>query len=128
MVCQSLKFHLQGQRVKRKLAAQKNATSGEGSIKRPKYLYFDQLLFLLPQFEDRDKNSNLGTERNKEEEEANNLQEEETERLEMFEKGSGTKFATRRHRCRFCDRKKRTIQLQMKTILLIVSAPIFQAV
>jgi len=33
---------------KRELDSQKNATSGESSRERRKYLYFDQLLFLLP--------------------------------------------------------------------------------
>jgi hypothetical protein len=40
------------------------------------YLYFDQLLVFLLHLEDRDTYSNLGTERNEDEEEANNLQEE----------------------------------------------------
>jgi hypothetical protein len=44
--------------------AQKNATPGEGSKKRRKYIYFDQLLFLLPPLEDRDTHNNLGTKRN----------------------------------------------------------------
>ena len=55
---------------------QKNATSGEGSRKRRKYLYFHQLLFLLPHLEDRETQSNLSTQRNDDEEEANNWQEE----------------------------------------------------
>jgi len=44
---------------KRELDSQKNATSGESSRKRRKYLYFDQLLFLLPHTEDRETQSNL---------------------------------------------------------------------
>ena len=35
--------------------------------------------------------------------------------LEMFEKRSETKFPTRRHYCRFSDRKKWTIQMLMKS-------------
>ena len=55
---------------------QKNVTSGKGSRKHRKYLYFDQLLLLLPHLEDREKQSNLSTQRNEDEEEANNSQEE----------------------------------------------------
>ena len=62
---------------KRELDAQKNATSREGRRKRHKYLCFDQLLFLLPHLEDRTAQSNLSTQRNEDEEEANNSQEEE---------------------------------------------------
>ena len=51
-----------------------NATSGEGSRKRRKYLYFDQLLFLLPHIEDRETPSNLNTLNY--EQEANTSQEE----------------------------------------------------
>jgi hypothetical protein len=61
------------------LDVQKNATSGEGRRKRHKYLYFNQLLFLLPHLEDHTTQSNLSTQRNEDEEEANNLQEEEKE-------------------------------------------------
>ena len=61
----------------RELEAQKNATSGEGSRKCRKYLYFDQLLFLLPHLEDNETQSNLSTQRNEDEEEANNSQEEQ---------------------------------------------------
>jgi hypothetical protein len=42
----------------RELDAQKNATSGEGRRKRRKYLYFDQLFFLLPRLRDRETQSN----------------------------------------------------------------------
>jgi len=52
------------------LNSQKNAASGEGSRKRRKYLYFDQLLFLLPHIEDRETQSNLNT--LNDEEESNN--------------------------------------------------------
>ena len=37
---------------KRELDSQKNATSGEGSRKCRKFLYFDQLLFILLHIED----------------------------------------------------------------------------
>jgi len=37
---------------KRELDARKNATTREGRRKQDKYLYFDQLLFLLPHLED----------------------------------------------------------------------------
>jgi len=63
---------------KRELDSQRNATSGEGSRKRRKYLYFDQLLFLLPHTEDRETQSNLNT--LNDEEESYNSQEEEKER------------------------------------------------
>ena len=46
---------------RRELHSQKNATFGEGSRKRRKYLYFDQLLFILPHIEDRETQSNLNT-------------------------------------------------------------------
>jgi hypothetical protein len=62
---------------KRELDSQKNATSGEGSRKRRKYLYLDQLLFLLPHTEDRETQSNLN--RLNDEEEANSSKEEEKE-------------------------------------------------
>jgi len=58
---------------KRELNAPKNATSGEGSKERRKYIYFDKLLFLLPHLEDRATQSNLSTQRN-ENEKANNSQ------------------------------------------------------
>jgi len=61
------------------LDARKIATSREGRRKWHKYLYFDQLLFLLPHIEDRTTQSNLSTQRNEDEEEANSLQEEEKE-------------------------------------------------
>jgi len=57
---------------KRELDSQKNARSGEGSRKRGKYLYFDQLLFLLPHIEDRETQSNLNP--LTDEEESNNSQ------------------------------------------------------
>jgi len=57
---------------KRELDSQHNATSGEGSRKRRKYLYFDQLLFLLPHTEDRETRSNLNT--LTDEEQSNNSQ------------------------------------------------------
>ena len=64
---------------KRELDAQKIATSGEGSRKRRKYLYLDQLLLLLPHLEDRETQSNLSTQRNENEGETNSSQEEEKE-------------------------------------------------
>jgi len=71
---------------KRELDAQKNATFGEGTRKRRKYLYFDQMLFLLPHLEDRLTQSNLSTQRNEDEEEANSSQEEEKERPRNVQK------------------------------------------
>jgi hypothetical protein len=46
------------------LDAKKNATSGDESKKSYKYIYLDQLLFLLRHLEDRDTYRKLGTERN----------------------------------------------------------------
>jgi len=68
---------------KRELDAQKNVTSLEGRRKRHtrKYLYFDQLLLLLPHPEDRWTQINLITQRNEIEEETNSLQEEEDKEL-----------------------------------------------
>nr|CAD7260487.1 unnamed protein product [Timema shepardi] len=43
---------------KRELGAQKRAISGKNGKKRRKYIYFDQLLFLLPSLEDRKTKSN----------------------------------------------------------------------
>jgi len=60
------------------LYAQKNVTSGEGRRKYCKYLYLDQLLFLLSHLQDRETQSNLSTQGN-DEEEANNSQEEDKE-------------------------------------------------
>ena len=69
---------------KRELDSQKTATSGEGNRKRRKYLYFDQLLFLLRHIEDRETYSNLNT--LNDEEGANNSQEEKRERLRNVRK------------------------------------------
>ena len=65
----------------RDLDAQKDGTSweGRGGKNHSKHLYFDQLLFLLPHLEDREKQSNLSTQRNEDEDEANNSKEEEKE-------------------------------------------------
>ncbi|XP_046994364.1 uncharacterized protein LOC124606426 [Schistocerca americana] len=43
----------------RELASQKKSSSGEAARKRRKYLYFDAMLFLLPQMEDRPTTSNI---------------------------------------------------------------------
>ena len=43
------------------LHSQKNVTFGDGSRKRRKYLYFDQLLFILPNIEDRETQTNINT-------------------------------------------------------------------
>ena len=43
----------------RELKAQKHTKSGQGAIKRRKYVYFDRLLFLLPDVEQRQTESNL---------------------------------------------------------------------
>jgi hypothetical protein len=64
---------------KRELDAQNNATSGEGRRKLRQYLYFGQLSFLLTHSEDCAKRSNLSTQSNENEEEANSSQEEESE-------------------------------------------------
>jgi hypothetical protein len=66
-------------------------TSGEGSRKRRKYLYFDQLLILLPHIEDRETHSNLNT-LNYEEEEKN-LQEEKKERPRNVRKKKRTEIS-----------------------------------
>jgi hypothetical protein len=63
------------------------------------------MLFLLPHLEDRDTHSNLGTERNVHEEDANSSEEENRNGLEIFERRSETKFPTRRHYCRFSTEK-----------------------
>ena len=75
---------------KRELDAQKNATSGEGSRKCRKYLYFDQLLFLLLYLtlKTAETQSNLSTRRNEDEEEANKSQEDEKELPRKFGKKS----------------------------------------
>jgi hypothetical protein len=73
---------------KRELDVQKNVTSGEGSKKRRKYTesIFYQMLILLPHLEDHDMHSNLGTERNEHEEDANSSEEEEKKRSQNFRK------------------------------------------
>ena len=76
---------------KRELDSQKNATSGESSRKRRKYLYFDQLLFLLPNTEDRETQSNLNTLNDKQE--SNNSQEEEKERPRNIRKKKRTEVS-----------------------------------
>jgi len=53
------------------LFQEKHMTSGEGS-RKCQYLYFDQLLFLLPHLENRETQSNLSSQRNKDKEEAKN--------------------------------------------------------
>ena len=75
---------------KRELDAQKNATSGEGSRKCRKYLYLDQLLFLLLYLtlKTAETQSNLSTRRNEDEEEANKSQEDEKELPRKFGKKS----------------------------------------
>ena len=78
---------------KRELDSQKNATSGEESRKRRKYLYFNHLLFLLPHIEDRETQSNLNTRRNEDEEEANNSQEEKKERPRNVQKQKRTEIS-----------------------------------
>jgi len=75
------------------LDAQKNATSQDGRRKRHKYLYFDQLLFLLPHLEDRTTRSNLSTQRNEDEEEANSLQEEGKELPQNVQRKKQTKIS-----------------------------------
>ena len=91
---------------KRELDSRKNATSGKGSRKRLKYLYFNQLLFLLPHIEDHETQSNLNTPNDKEE--VNNSQEEEKERPQNVQKKkSEPKFPKRNHYCRFCGRKRK---------------------
>jgi hypothetical protein len=65
---------------KRELDAQKNVTSGKGSKKRRKYMYFDQMLFLLPHLEDRETHSNLSADTSEHEEDANSSQEEQKKR------------------------------------------------
>ncbi|XP_065167385.1 uncharacterized protein [Atheta coriaria] len=44
---------------RRELNAQKNTKSGQAAIKRRRYVYYKQLLFLLPCIENRDPESNL---------------------------------------------------------------------
>jgi hypothetical protein len=75
---------------KRELDSQKNATSGESSRKRRKYVYFDQLLF-LPHTEDRETQSNLNS--LNDEKEANSLQEEEKERPRNVRKKKRTEIS-----------------------------------
>lgn len=45
---------------RRELNAQKNTKSGQATSKRRKYVYFEQLLFLLPCMENRQTEGNLG--------------------------------------------------------------------
>jgi hypothetical protein len=70
------------------LDAQKNVPSVEGRRKRRKYLYFDQILFLLPHVEDQTTHSNLSTPSNENEEDEDTSREEE-KCLGLFVKGVG---------------------------------------
>ena len=44
---------------RKELQLQKMVTSGQGARKRRKYIYFDQLLFLLPIMKQRDTSGNI---------------------------------------------------------------------
>ena len=94
---------------KRELDAQKNATSGEGRRKCCKYMYFDQLLFFVSHLQDRETQSKLSTQGN--EDEANSSQEEDKELSRNVRQTKRTQISY----CKFCDRKKYMIQMQMKT-------------
>lgn len=89
------------------LDAQKNVTSGERRRKFCKYLYLEQLLFLLSHLQDLDTQSNLSTQGNDEEEEANNSQEEDKELPRNVRQKKRTQISY----CKFCDRKKYMIQM-----------------
>ena len=89
---------------KRELDSQKNAASGEGSRKLRKYLYFNQLLFLLPHTEDRETQSNLKT--LTDEEESKNSQEEEKERLRNIRKKKQTEISYKESLLQILRQKK----------------------
>jgi hypothetical protein len=97
---------------KRELDSQKNATSGESSRKRRKYLYFDQLLFFLPHTEDRETQSNLNS---LNDEGANSSQEEEKKRPRNVRKKEANRNFLRGITTADFAAKKWTIQMQMKT-------------
>jgi hypothetical protein len=44
---------------RKELHLQKKVISGQGTRKRPNYIYFDQLLFLLPIMQERDTSGNI---------------------------------------------------------------------
>jgi hypothetical protein len=77
---------------------------GEGSRKRRKYLYFDQLLFLLPHIEDRETHSNLNT--LNDEEEANNSQGEKKERPRNVRKKKRTEISYEESLLQILQQKK----------------------
>jgi len=93
----------------RELDSQKNGTSGKGSRKRRKYLYFDQLLFHLPHIEDHETHSNLNT--LNDEEEANNSQEEKKERHRNVRKKKRTEISYEESLLQILRQKKWTIQM-----------------
>jgi len=45
--------------IQKELQLQKKVTSGQGARKRRKYIYFDQLLFLLPIMQQRDTSDSI---------------------------------------------------------------------
>ena len=64
--------------LRKALNAQKNQVSGSGQKKRRKYLYFDQLLFLLPTMEQRATSSNYDPITDDAEEDVQNVEETDT--------------------------------------------------
>nr|CAD7441566.1 unnamed protein product [Timema bartmani] len=62
---------------KRELNEQKKGKSGQAATKRRKYVYFDQLLFLLPTIEDRETVSNISSIRGEAEENENDNRDDE---------------------------------------------------
>jgi len=114
---------------KREGDAQKNATCGEGSRKRRKYPYFDQLLFPLPHPEHREMHINLSTQRNEDEGEANSSQEEEKERPRNVRKMKQTEISYEESLLQILRQKKSgRYRCRWRQVLVIVYTPISQVV
>jgi hypothetical protein len=86
-------------------------SSGKGRRKKHKYLYFNQLLFLLPHTEGHATESNLSTQRRENKEDGNTSQEEggreeDEEMPRNVRQKNKPKFPIRNHCCRFYERTK----------------------
>jgi hypothetical protein len=93
------------------LDAQKKAPSEEGRRKQRKYLYFDQLLFLLPHAEDRTTHSNLSTPSNENEEDEDTSRQEEKEVPRIVRQKRRTKMSYEESLLQICGKRKKKIQI-----------------
>jgi hypothetical protein len=112
---------------KRELDAQKNVPSGERRRKRRKYLYFDQLLFLLPHVEDRTTHSNLSTPNNENEEDEDTSREEEKEVPQIVCQRKQTKMSSEELLLQTLrEKKKEDMDIDEDRCLLLSLLPSFK--